>query len=192
MQNGVDRIRVEVQRILHAAQERVADLLAIRAVDESFFQQIVHRLEAVTHAERHPQLLKAPRRQRITARQAHIVLQQVIDDVAHALHVIRVTLKVQVILGAHARIRGAIHIVGVMIDRRQATGDERFPQTFRREREIARDAEAAVTLAQHTPPIDLQLPADPFRIAHDVVGAEQLQIVGLFLRRLESALRIDN
>src|SRR6202043_1572031 len=84
-------------------------------------------------------------------------------------------------LALHLRIGVPVVVVGVAVERRQASGDKDFVQTVRKSRQIMNGAEPAITLAEHAPRLVLaeQLATDRLGIADDAVGAEVHQIIGL-------------
>src|SRR2546422_462810 len=72
MEQGVDRVCLETQRVLNSAQEREAQLSTGFPVNEGILQQIMRRFEPVSETETKPQLLEALARQRAAARKWNV------------------------------------------------------------------------------------------------------------------------
>ena len=54
------------------------------------------------------------------------MIRQMLHDLAHVLHVIGIALVVSAVLGNHAWISRAIHVIGRASERRNAACDEHF------------------------------------------------------------------
>ena len=98
---------------------------------------------------------------------------------AHPLAVVRVALVVAPAALERARVGRAVDVVDARPDRRQAAGDEGLAQPLGRDRQVGHDAQPAEALAEHAPALDAQLPADVLGVAHDRVGAEVREVLGL-------------
>ena len=101
---------------------------------------------------------------------------------ADALEIVGVARVEAPVALAHALVRRAVDVVGRTRDRRQAAGEVRLAQSLGREREIRAGAEAAEALPEDAPALDAELLPDPLRVAHDRVGAVQLEVLRLLLR----------
>lgn len=85
-------------------------------------------LEAVACAEPHAHLLKAMQRQTIAVGQGYVICHQIIGNLTRAIGVFGIPLEILAVLAAHAPVGATIHVVGMMIDRRQSAREDRFLQ----------------------------------------------------------------
>src|SRR2546422_5307799 len=90
MEQGVDRVCLETQRVLNSAQEREAQLSTGFPVNERLLQQIMHRFEPVGEPEAKPQLLEARARQCAAARKRNVGPQQTFDNLRGERTVLRI------------------------------------------------------------------------------------------------------
>lgn len=108
---------------------------------------------------------------------------QVGGDPAGSLHVHGVTGVVGGGLALHPGERGLVHLLGGRGQRRQAAGDQDRTQPLGRGAEVVGGAEAAEALPQDGPGRAAgQAGPDGLGVAHDGVGAEVGQVVGLLGR----------
>ncbi len=182
MQDRVDRVALEAERVLRVVAER-------RRVGRELDER-VQRLGAVAHPQLVARLAEAPGGEAVAGRQDQRLRVEPLDERAHARAVLRVALVVAPVALEDPLVGRAIDLVDVPPDRRQPAGDERLAQPLGREREVGHDAEAAEALAEHAPALDAELGADRLGVAHDRVGAEVLQVLGL-LGGAEAGQRAD-
>ena len=128
-----------------------------------------------------PSWRKRRTRQSVSGREPDVLGFEPLGDLADAVAVLGIPLVVGVVLRADALVGLAVDVVRVTVERRQAARDERLGEPFRRERQVRDHAEAAEALAEDAPFLDPELPADRLRVAHDRVGPEVRQVLGLFL-----------
>src|SRR5215212_6509728 len=138
-------------------------------------------LGAVAHSELGAELPEAAPRQPLARRQADVLGVEPPAQLPDALAVLRVALVVAAGAVEDARVGGAVDVVDRAPDRRQPARHERFPQPLGREREVGRDAEAAVALAEHAPALDAELAAYPLGVADDRFRAEVREVIRLLL-----------
>jgi len=150
----------------------------------------VQPLRTVAHTEHPAELAEAPRRQPISRRQEQLVLSEASMQRANALPIVGIVRVEAAVALAHTFVRRAVDVVGRTRDRRKPAGEVRLAQSFRRDRQIRADAETAEALAENAPAVDAELLPDLFRVAHDRVGAVQLEVRGLLLRS-HSRQRVD-
>ena len=126
------------------------------------------------------------------ARQPHVVRGQIVRDLPRPLGVVRIALEVAPVLSQQPAVGRPVDVIHGAVQRRQPTGDERLTQAARRSRQVVHHAEAAEALPQDAPLAlrPQQLAADELGVAHDVVGTEMHQVVGLRLGRAAPRQRL--
>ena len=139
-------------------------------------------LGAVTHTQHLAQLAEAPRGQAVAAWKAHVFRLQLVVQLANTVAVVRVAVVVLAVAVQHDLVCPRVYLIGRSPYGRQTAGDERLAQSFWRDRQIAGRAEAPEALAEDAPSVDLQLAADPLRVADDRVGSEMREVLGLLPR----------
>ena len=171
VQDRVDRVALEAEQVLRVVAEG-------RRVGRELDQR-VQILGAVAHPQLVARLAEAPGGEAVAGRQDQRLRVEPLDERAHPRAVVRVALVVAPVALQHPLVGRAIDVVDVPPDRRQPAGDERLAQPLGRDREVGHDAEAAEALAEDAPALHAELGADRLGVAHDRVGAEVLEVVGL-------------
>ena len=147
-------------------------------------------LGAGAHAQQVAELAQPPAGQAIARRQADVVALEAVAQRAHPLAVGGIALVVAPAALERARVGRAVDVLDARPDRRQAAGHEGLAQPLGGDRQVGHDAQPAEALAEHAPALDAQLPADVLGVAHDRVGAEVREVLGL-LGRGQSRQRAD-
>jgi hypothetical protein len=152
-------------------------------VDEGFFQEEVQPVAALAAAEEDAEGLEGLDGEAVAVRQGHLVVEEMVGDTAGALGVLRVAGVVRGDLALDARVGGAVDVVGVGVEGREATGDHRGAEAFGGGGEVVHRAEAAEALAEDGPGGAAGEPgADRLAVADDRVGAEVREVAGLLGR----------
>ena len=162
----------------------VLDVVQERGRVGRALQEVVQPLRAVAHPEHRAELAEAPRRQPVARREPHVLLGEAGVNRAHALEIVRVARIEAPVALAHALVRRAVDVVRRPGDRRDPARDECLTQRLRRDRQVRAHAEAAEALPEDAPALDAELLTDQLRVAHDRVGAVQLEVRSLLLRAL--------
>jgi len=152
---------------------------------------VVEELEARAVAEPQAQLSEPSRGQPVARRQEHRLILEPAQDVANSRSVVGVSRNVAPVPVDQASVGRAIDVVDRAADRREAAGEERLAEPFRRDRQVGHRGEATETLAEDAPALDAELLTDPFGVAHDRIGPEVRQVGCLRLRRVTRDHRAD-
>jgi hypothetical protein len=80
----------------------------------------------------------------------------------------------------HAGIGAGVDVVDARSQGGQSAGDERLAQPVGGQRQICHDAKPTEALTEHGPALDAERVADPLGVAHDRVGPEVREVLGLF------------
>ncbi len=174
---GVARVR---QGVLDLFLERVGEFVAARGADEGVLQEEVEAVAAVAAAEHDAEGLEGLDGEPVAVGQDRLVAHQVLGDAAGALHVLRVAVVVGGDLALDARVGGAVDVVGVRVEGRQAAGEDRGVQALGGGGEVVDRAEAAEALAEDGPGGAVgERGADRLAVPDDRVGAEVREALGL-------------
>ena len=135
---------------------------------------------------------EASGRKETTARHLNFNRAQVVDNLAQTFAVIRIALEVTLVLLDDAAVGVTIDIVDRLADGWRTTGDHGRFNAVGCNRKIGADAEAAVALPQQSPArVAEQFTPDQLSIAHNGVGPEVSEIVGLGPGRIEVGQRLE-
>ncbi len=161
--------------------ERVGEVEPAGGAHEGVLQEVVQPVAAVARTEHQAEGLEGLHGEAVAVRQDHLVGEEVVGDTAGPLDVLRIAGVVRGDLPLDARVGGAVHVVGVGVERGQPAGDHGRPQTLGGEGEVRHRAEAPEALAEHGPRGAAgDLRADGLAVADDGVGPEVGEVAGLF------------
>src|SRR5678815_4043415 len=130
------------------AQKRQAQFVAVQAGAEGVLDQVMQLLHAVVKAEHETGLLEATSRQAPSAGQGDVMTVQMLENAGAQGKIGRIAGEELSRLALDFRIGLPVVVVGIAVERRQASGDEDFAQGGRKRRQIADRAEPAVALAE--------------------------------------------
>ncbi|CAL2073818.1 protein of unknown function [Streptomyces murinus] len=177
---GVEGVARERQQALDLLLEGVRQLGPGRGADERVREEVVEAVAAVAAAEHQAEGLEGLDGEAVAVRQDHVMGEQVVGDAAGPLDVLRVPGVVRGDLAFDAGVGGAVDVLGVGVQGGQSAGDQGGVQALGGEREVRHRAEAAEALAEDGPGGAAgDLGADGLAVAHDGVGAEVGEVVGL-------------
>src|SRR5436309_15521921 len=108
MEQRIDRVCLEIQRILDSAHKRETQLSTGVPVNERMLQQIMHCFEPVGETEAQPQLLEALARQRAAARKRNVGPRQTLHDLCGERTVCTISGAIAPAILQHAAVSGAI------------------------------------------------------------------------------------
>src|SRR4051794_26457222 len=151
----------------------------------------MERVETGAETERVAELTRASGSETVAILQSDVLVLEPPKDVVRSCPVLRIALEILAVLLRGPLIRRPVHVVDRAAYRGQAASDHRLAQGMRRDRQVRHRAEAAKALAQDAPALDSQLLSNQLGVAHDRIGAEIGEIVGLLLGCRLRQVRVD-
>lgn len=147
----VQRVSGVGERGLYVLLECVGQFDAGGRADEGVLEEVVQAVAAAGPAEQDAQGLERLDGQPVAAVQYGLVFGEVLGDAAGAFDVLRVARVVGGDLAFDARIRGAVDVVRVAVERGQAAGDDSGGEALGGRRQVVGCAEPAEALAENGP-----------------------------------------